>query len=233
MRNKIIVLGVAIFCWQTSFSQISKTDGASTTKYPNFTIEYVKTETSTSFYVPKYDRIDGSPYLSPEWAYARIKLADSRIFDSVLLKLDLYENRILFKDAHGNEKMIPVNVRMIEIRDVSSKWNNAVFVSGYGKDDREFYQVVTDGKKAGLIKKMKVIIKETRDINGIERRNFELQNILCIYSKDTLYEEKKNCLVMVDPFRNDNKITAFISANDIKCNKEKEMAKLVDFYNSY
>jgi hypothetical protein len=233
MRNKTRVLVMAILCWQTSFSQINIKDDASTTKYPNFTIDYLKTETSTSLYVPKYDRIDGSPYLSPEWAYARIKLADSRLFDSVLLKLDLYENRVLFKDANGNVKMIPVSVRMIEIRDVSSKWNNVVFVSGYGKDDREFYQVVADGKKAGLIKKMKVIIKETRDINGIERRNFELQNVLCIYSKDTLYEEKKNCIAMVDPFRNDEKLAAFIAANDIKCNKEKEMAKLVDFYNSY
>src|SRR5678815_1326008 len=86
--------------------------------------EYVSTERSTELLVPVYDRIDGSPYLSAEWTYASISLFDNRKFDSVLIKLNLYENRIHFKDDLGNEKMIPGNVKMIEIKDISSKWNN-------------------------------------------------------------------------------------------------------------
>ena len=232
MRNKITILILAIIYWQSSFAQTSQGATPAAAKQPGF-FEYARNERSTELLVTNYDRVDGSPFLSTEWAYANISLADNRKFDSIQVKLNLYENRIHFKDEKGNEKMIPGNVKMVEINDITSKWNKAVFVSGYGENDREFYQVVTDGKKAGLLKKMKVFIKETRVINGTERKNFELQNILCIYSKDTLYVEKKNCLSMVEAFKNDPKIMAFISANDIKCNKEKDLAKLVDYYNSY
>jgi hypothetical protein len=122
---------------------------------------------------------------------------------------------------------------MVEIKDQSSKWNGDIFVSGYGDNKSEFFQLLTDGKKAGLLKKMKIFVKETRGVGGVEKKNFELQNVLCIYSNDILYVEKKNCTSMVDAFKDDPKIMAFISANDIKCNKEKDLEKLIDYYNSY
>jgi hypothetical protein len=150
-----------------------------------------------------------------------------------MVKLDLYENKVHFKDEMGRARMVAIDVWEVEIKDVSSKWNNARFVSGYGENKREFYQVIADGAKAALLKKMNVIVKMTKDFNKPEKNSFELQKALYIYSKDALYVEKKNCLSTVPAFKDDNKITAFISSNDIKCNKESDMAKLVNYYNSY
>ena len=232
MMNKIKVLTMVIFCWQASFSQDNSITNPSVPKTNN--IEFSLTQAGALLFVPEtYAKIEGSPYLSNEWAYARIKLADSRKFDSVMVKLDLYENKIHFKDEQGRERMIAIDVTEIEIKDLTSKWNNARFVSGYGENKREFYQVIADGAKAALLKKMNVIVKMTKDFNKPEKNSFELQNALYIYSKDALYVEKKNCLSTVPAFKDDNKITAFISSNDIKCNKESDMAKLVNYYNSY
>ena len=232
MRNKIKVLAIAMFCWQNLFSQDSQVTNPSATKSPSF--EFSLAQGGAILFVPDtYSKIEGSPYLSAEWAYAKIKLADSRKFDSVLIKLDLYENKVHFKDEKGNERMVAIDVREIEIKDLSSKWNNTFIVSGIGENSHEFYQVIAGGNKASLLKKMNVIVKETKDFNKPEKNSFELQNVLCIYSKDTIYVEKKNCLTMVPAFRNDNKIMSFISSNDIKCNKENDMSKLVNYYNSY
>ncbi len=232
MMNKIKVLTMVIFCWQASFSQDNSITNPSVPKTNN--IEFSLTQAGTLLFVPEtYAKIEGSPYLSNEWAYARIKLADSRKFDSVMVKLDLYENKVHFKDEQGRERMIAIDVTEVEIKDLSSKWNNARFVSGYGENKHEFYQVIADGAKAALLKKMNVIVKMTKDFNKPEKNSFELQNVLYIYSKDALYVEKKNCLSTVPAFKDDNKITAFISSNDIKCNKENDMAKLVNYYNSY
>jgi len=223
---------MAMFCWQSLYSQDSQVTYPSTTKSPIF--EFALGQGGATLFVPEtYAKIEGSPYLSTEWAYARIKLADSRKFDSVQVKLDLYENKVHFKDEMGRERMVAIDVKEIEIKDVSSKWNNALFVSGYGENKREFYQVLADGAKAGLLKKMNVIIKQTKDFNKPEKNSFDLQNVLYIYSKDALYVEKKSCLSMVPAFKDDNKITAFISSNDIKCNKENDLVKLINFYNSY
>lgn len=232
MRNKIKVLVVAIFCWQSLFSQDSQVTNPSVPKSPNF--EFALGQGGATLFVPEtYAKIEGSPYLFTEWAYAKIKLADSRKFDSVLVKLDLYEDKVHFKDEMGRARMVAIDVKEIEIKDVSSKWNNTFFVTGYGENKREFYQVIADGAKAALLKKMNVIVKMTKDFNKPEKNSFELQNALYIYSKDAVYVEKKNCLSTVPAFKDDDKITAFISSNDIKCNKENDLAKLVNYYNSY
>ena len=232
MRIKIKVLAIAIFCWQSIFSQDSQVANPSVPKSSSF--EFALGQGGAMLFIPEtYAKIEGSPYLSTEWAYARIKLADSRKFDSVLLKLDLYENKVHFKDEMGRVRMVAIDVNEIEIKDMLSKWNNAVFVTGYGKNKREFYQVIANGTKASLLKKMNVIVKMTKDFNKPEKNSFELQNVLYIYSKDAFYVEKKNCLSAVPAFKDDNKITAFISSNDIKCNKENDLSKLVNYYNSY
>jgi len=232
MRNKIKILAITIFCCQSLFSQDSQVTNPSVPKSPSF--EFALAQGGAMLFVPEtYAKIEGSPYLSTEWAYARIKLADSRKFDSVMVKLDLYESKVHFKDEMGRARMVAIDVKEIEIKDMSSKWNNALFVTGYGENKREFYQVIANGTKASLFKKMNVIVKMTKDFNKPEKNSFELQNVLYIYSKDAFYVEKKNCLSTVPGFKDDNKIMTYISSNDIKCNKENDLVKLVNYYNSY
>lgn len=200
----------------------------------NFFLVNLKEAKDASILNPDlYMGVEGSPYLSDDWAYARIKLNDNRVFDSVLLKINLYENKVHFKDENGREKMLAIAVKEIEIKDASSKWNNAVFVTGYGEDLNIFYQAITDGKKAGLLKTVNVIIKETKVFNAPVQKSFEQQGLFYIYSKGILYEQSKNCSSLLAAFGNDSKITGFISSNDLKCNKEKDLKKLVDYYNSY
>ena len=98
-----------------------------------------------------------------------------------------------------------------------------------------FFQVLADGNKAELLKKMNVIIRELKVFNAPVQKSFELQERLYIYSSitGTLYQENKNCSSLMSAFGNDSKVTSFISSNDSKCNKEKDLSKLVEYYNSY
>ncbi len=210
------------------------TDGSLNMNSANFFLVNVKDAKDASILNPDmYAGVEGSPYLSDDWAYARIKLSDNRVFDSVLLKINLYENKVHFKDENGREKMLAIAVKEIEIKDASSKWNNAVFVSGYGEDLSIFYQAITDGKKAGLLKTVNVIIKETKVFNAPVQKSFEQQGLFYIFSKGILYEQSKNCSSLLSAFGNDSKVTGFISSNDLKCNREKDLKRLVDYYNSY
>jgi hypothetical protein len=235
--KSIKLFTAVLFFGQNVFAQnIMVNDGPVTIESPSFFLDYLKNEKSADLFRPDiYAGVEGTPYLSENWSYAKIMLADGRKFDSVLLKLNLYENKIHFKDQNGGERMVATQVREIEIRDASSKWNNAVFVSGYGEDKNMFFQVLTDGNKAELLKKMNVIIRELKVFNAPNQKSFELQERLFIYSSvtGTLYQENKNCSSLMNAFKNDSKITGFISSNDIKCNKEKDMTKLVAYYNSY
>jgi hypothetical protein len=180
-----------------------------------------------------YANVEGSPYLSPDWLYARIKLEDNNIYDSVLVKVNFFESKIHFKDDNGKEKMVAIPVKELEIIDIRSLLYKSVFVSGYGEDKNEFYQAITDGKKAGLLKKMKIVIREHKVYNAPPQKKFETDAIYYIYANKSLYEQAKNCSSLSDAFKNDAKVIKFISSNDVKCNKEKDLKKLVEYYNSY
>jgi hypothetical protein len=243
--KKFKIIAIVLLCWQMAFAQMDNFTTAPIYQFPtlrisnlssgDFFLDYLKDEKSADLVKPDlYAGVDGSPYLSEQWVYARIKLADNRIFDSVLLKLNLFENKVYFKDDKNRERQVAVQVKQIEIRDASSDWNNAVFVSGYGSDQNVYYQILGDGKKLGYLKEMKIIIEEHKVFNAPVQKKFELQQgKLCLYAKGVLYEESKNCSSLLSAFGNDNKITSFISSNGIKCSKEKDLKKLVEYYNSY
>ncbi|MBK5270114.1 MAG: hypothetical protein JJE22_03785 [Bacteroidia bacterium] len=233
----IIALIVVIFCWQPVSAQNSlvTAEGGSIPTSPNFFLMYLKDGQLVDLFNPDiYAGVEGSPYFSDEWLYARIELYDNRKFDSVLIRVNLYENKINFKDDNGRERMVAVNVKKIEIRDKSSIWNNAVFISGYGEDKNVFFQALTEeGKKTRLLKKMHVVITEKKVFNAPIQKKFELQEQFYILSDGALYHESKNCSSLMAAFGNDSKVNTFVSSNNIKCNKEKDLKKLVDYYNSY
>ena len=225
---------IVLFCCKGVLSQDNKTSTSITPANRNVLADYSKSASSQELlvYNPP-ESVEGSPFLSNDWSYANIRLADNRTFDSVLIKLNLFDNKVHFKDDQGRERMIGAAVKQIVIKDASSKWNNALFVSGYGENNQEYYQVLTDGKKAGLLKKVNVIIKDTKNIYGIVTKSFELQNRFYIYSSGKLYKDGKDCSSLMAAFGNDDKIKTFISTQPLKCNRESDLLKLVEMYNSY
>jgi len=233
MRS-IVTFIAFLFCCKGMLSQDNKTSASANSANRTVLSDYSKNATSQDLlvYNPP-ESVSGSPFLSNDWYYANIKLADNRTFDSVLIKLNLFDNKVHFKDDQGRERMIGADVTQIEIKDVSSKWNNTLFVSGYGENKQEYYQVLTDGKKAGLLKKVKVVIKDTKDIYGMITKSFEMQDRFYIYSSGKLYKDGKDCSSLMAAFGNEDKIKTFMSANSLKCNKENDLLKLVDHYNSY
>lgn len=229
-------LALLLMSWQTTSAQLSMSLGVDNfIGSSNFYLDYLRDEKSADLVrADVYAGVEESPFLSEKWAYARIKLIDNRMFDSVLIRLNLFENKVHFKDKNDRERLIAVQVKELEIRDPSSPFNNTMFVSGYGKDPNSFFQVLSDGKKIGYIKEMKTIIREFKVFNAPVQKKFELQpGKLCLYAKGVMYEESKNCSSLTDAFGNDSKILGYMTSNGLKCNKEKDLKKLVEYYNSY
>jgi len=234
--KRLKLLATAIFFCQVAMSQYGVTGivGSLNMNSGDFVLFNIKGVTEANALTANaYAGVENSPFASDEWAYARIRLADGRGFDSVLLRINLYENKVHFKDENGREKMIGADVKEIEIRDAFSKLNGTMYVAGYGEDKNEFYQVIADGKKVALLKKLDMIIKETKVFNAPDKKSFELKDGLYIYAGGTLYEATKNCSSISWAFKNDKKATKFMDDNGLKCNKEKDLKSLVEYYNSY
>lgn len=244
-KFKIIV--IALLCGQITYAQNMRALFEAppvyqfpTIRVPNIqnvdiALDFLRDDKSADLVKPDlYAGVDGTPYLSEKWVNARIKLADGRVFDSVSLKLNLFENKVYFKDNNNREREVAIRVMQVEIIDATSEWNNAIFISGFGTNTNAYFQVLGDGKKIGYLKEMVVLQKEYKVLHAAPQKKFELYDgKLFLYAQGILYNVNKDCSTFMPAFGNDSKVASYLSSNGLKCHKEKDLKKLVDYYNSY
>ena len=243
--KKFKFFAMILFCGQMSFAQMDNFTTAPVYQFPalripnlqnvDISLDFLRDDKAADLVKPDlYAGVDGTPFLAEKWLNARIKLADSRVFDSVSIKLNLFENKVYFKDNNNREREVGIRVMQIEIRDASSEWNNAIFLSGFGANTNSYYQVLGDGKKIGYLKEMVVLQKEYKVLHAATQKKFELYNgKLFLYAQGILYDVNRDCASFMPAFGNDSKVTNYMSSNGLKCHKEKDLLKLVDYYNSY
>lgn len=158
--------------------------------------------------------IDGSPFLEDKWLLARIKAVGSaQTYDSIPIKLNIYSNTIYFvKD--GEEMQMAMKVEAVKIIDSGSVWNNTVFLCNFDQEPG-FYQVVEDGGKLKLLKKLWALIWESQPLNSEKLRRFEIQGDLFLSSGTKLYKSTKACSAIRDAFGQNDKLLDYISQNNL------------------
>jgi hypothetical protein len=180
----------------------------------------------------KYAAIQGSPFLDDNWMLARLTLSKFKVVDSILVRLNLYERRLHFLDEKNEEMQAAIDFEQINIIDRNSKWYNSVFLPGIGHDKESFVQIIADGDKIKLVKKLTVTLWEIKALNAETQKKFEQEEKLCLFANNILYKTGKSCSSVFDAFGNNSDVQKFISANNIHCNKEEELKKAVDYFNS-
>jgi hypothetical protein len=185
---------------------------------------------SSPFEPKPYAGIQGSPYIEDRWILARIKFDDTRrIIDSLLIKINVYDSKIHFRNENGEEMQMTLRVEEIKIIDSSSTMMNKVFLSGLDQQ-AGFFEILAEGGKLKLLKKYKAFVWETKPLGSEPQRKFEMENELFLSRDKIFYRTSKNCLSIRDAVGNNDKVLDYISTNNIHCNKEEDMRKLVTFY---
>jgi hypothetical protein len=193
---------------------------------------YLRDVFTTPVEPKKYADIQGTPFLDNNWMLARLKISQYKIVDSIQVKLNLYERKLHFKNEKGEELQAAINFEQIDIIDGSSKWRNSVFLPGMANDKEAFFQVVTDGSKIKLVKKLTVNKWEIKALNAETQKKFELEEKLFLFANGELFKTNKNCSSLAQAFGNNQDVLKFTSTNDLKCNKEEDLKKLVNYFNS-
>ncbi|TMI61804.1 MAG: hypothetical protein E6H07_18065 [Bacteroidetes bacterium] len=176
--------------------------------------------------------IGGSPFIFDDWLLANIRFMDDKKVDSIRIKINTYQNKVHYRDENGEELQAIGKFKEIKIIDNSSSWNGTVFFSGFEKEKNAFFQMMADGKKVMLLKKVKVIVWETKAMFEEAKKEFQKENEFYFYVKYELIRQNKSCSQLTDAFKNEAGLLDFISTNDLKCNKEDDMKRIVDFINS-
>jgi hypothetical protein len=188
----------------------------------------------------KYDpAIEGTPFLNPEWDFAKITLTNGKEIQQVFVKLNLESNELYYLDSAKNE-MITVNgiVKKLYFLNFYDKDSiRYVFKTGYPKIDKQnesyFYQVYTEGKLELLMKNYKYIREIKKEFTGEISKDFIDNSQLYLYVNKTMREFKKDkseiLLLMKDK---EQEINLFLSTNKINFKKIPDLIKLFNYYNS-
>jgi hypothetical protein len=223
------VFGIVFtFCFYSVLAQ-SPPPSVAITAYANRPPTFLREVFSTHVDPKPMKGIDGSPFLDDNWLLAKIKVAGrTETYDSIPIKLNIYTNAIHFMND-GEEMQMAVNVEAVKIIDSGSVWNNTVFLSNFDQGPG-FYQVLEDGGKLKLLKKLWVFVWEVQPLNSEKLRKFEIQGDLFLSSGSTLYKSSKACSAIRDAFGQNEKLLDYISQNNLHCSKEEDLRQIVRFY---
>ena len=230
MRRSIVLLLATVVLIQTAVSQ--STYSSVSVPYNPPPPTYLRDVFTTPLDPKKYADVQGSPFLDDHWMLARLKVSKFKIIDSVSVRLNLHDRKLHFMSEKGEELQAAIDFEQIEIIDQSSKWKNSVFLPGYGNDKEAFFQLLLDGNKVKLVKKLIVNKWEIKALNAETQKKFELEERLFVFANGVLVKANKNCSALMEAFGNSQKVIEFVSTNGLKCNREDDLRKIVDYFNS-
>lgn len=189
---------------------------------------YLRDVFSTPLQSKPHAGIQGSCFLEDKWTLARLKaVGRNEMIDSFHMKLNVYDNKIHFIEK-GVEMEATLRVEEIMIIDTGSKYYNKVFLSGFD-EEKGFFEVTAQAGKLKMLKRHRVYLWETRPLGMEPQKRFEPGEELYISSGSILYKANKSCIVLKDAFGSKKEVLDYISANNLKCNKDEDVRKLIEF----
>ena len=235
MKSIILAAFFALFTFSLLAQNTTASDSHAPANAIEFVDEFANDPAASKIITNEISNIDGSPFVTDDWLYAKVTVDSSRIYENVQIRLNVYDNKIHFKDTEGKERMLNVKIKEIQITDGRSEFNNAIFITGIAPNKNQFYRVLTNGSKIRLLQKFSARKSDIKVFNGEPKMQFDVDKELWFYSVQVknMYKQTKKCEEIMEVFGNDKKITDFVYKNGIRCNKKDDVLKLVEFYNSY
>src|SRR5690606_19216201 len=102
----------------------------------------------------------GSPYFLDLWAPAILVTESGTLYKDVMVKVDLFENHILFQDSAGNEMIVGTPLREVRINpNVPGKMSHFIHGSILPNQKPGWYQLLVNDS-ISLIKGVKKAIEQ-------------------------------------------------------------------------
>lgn len=180
-------------------------------------------------------QVEGTPFYPDEYTVSKIFFENGKKNFGTKAKLNLYDNKILYQNAKGEEMELVIDVKRIEFLD-SLTLVPTIFMKGFsGEGLREhlFYNVLDSGKVV-LIKEIQCSYKDFSPYGtGIITRTFTQRPILYLIKEGVVFKLAKNNENIMEILKDEQeRIDSYIKANRIKLKSDLNLTAVVQYYNS-
>ncbi len=186
----------------------------------------------TPIYAKINENIKGSPYLFDQWFNGSVKLKDKTVHNDMQLKYDQMTGKLIFKDKSENTFHFEHPVEEFTLQTPSGE--NVVFKNGFKNieknTDDTFYQILADGKVKLLKHSKKSIVQSVPYGQSVPEKTILNSEAFYVVSSDTIQKLKKDKKALA--FLNSDKLSSFITKNNMDLQKEADLILAINFYNS-
>ncbi len=181
-----------------------------------------------------YSNIAGTPFLLSEFTKGTVMMPDSSVYQDVLLRYDIYADRMEFSDQNGQIREIlePGKYGRFVIKDQAFRY---VSYTEANKTSQSFMEILADGKIT-LYKKIRVQFQEATEAGGYKDAEppkfVQLSPDLYLSVNGNPAERIKNQKQTLSVLAGENPaIDAFVKKEKLNLNKEEELIQAVQFCN--
>lgn len=187
----------------------------------------------------EFDNIQGSPYANESFIAGNIYKDDKQVFEDVLLRYNIFSDEIeIKKDANSAEEVYDALLKdpdtFVKIKD-----NIYVFVPFEGSIEKgHYFRIVSEETNFDLYQKSEVSFKSPFYARTTYERDrpasFDQEHTYYIVDKaGKFYElpDSKSKIIKVMS-KKEKEVKSFIKKNKLNFKEEKDLLKLVKYYNS-
>lgn len=185
-----------------------------------------------------YTNVEGSAFLSDQWAKGMVKIADGRTFKDVLLKYDEVKDELYFKDKKGDTLIFVDPVREFKVEYASGdELHEKLFRNGYknipNSTENSFFEVLSEGT-AQLLKRTTKSIVESKEYNSttvVKRFDENIKYYIIVSEKVfPIKRDKKSILAVLT--NKQPQLESYMRTNNINLKNDEDLVKLMAYYNS-
>jgi hypothetical protein len=213
---------------QSAFGQVMQTPSGNNLFLQTMTGQPITTSKVTKF-------TDGTPFLSNEWKYGAIVLANGKTFRNEHVKLNLLEGKLHYKELDGSELVAinPVREVILENPDGGKPMK---FVHGSFFTENDLGSVWLQELNEGPVRVYKLHKKDVKEFKAYSSATTELyvtdEKRYYLLSGNHLQKIKKLKDITSLLNTKSNELSRFIREEALKDKAEADMARLVEYYNS-
>ncbi len=181
--------------------------------------------------------VSGSPYFSEEKMSGSLQIAGGKIVDSLLLRLDLVDNTVLYTSPKGDQEMVATSPVVKVTLNNLLKNEHYVFVHSSGLRVIEqavatgWYQLLSAGN-ATLYKKTNKVISSIRPYNSatFEEQITETSSYFLLYKNGLIAIKKLNTVpdILIDKKA---ALQEFLKKNKSSGKKDSDYIGIIEYYN--
>lgn len=172
--------------------------------------------------------VEGSPFLKDDWESGTATNDKGQVYQ-LKLKYDIAADQVIFADKDDGPMLFTVPIVRFNLKD-------AAYASGFPAIDdwntATYYEVLGTGNTKILRHFFKRKLP-VRDMSGISGYKYEDNDMYYLLKDGRMYNIKpaKASILSLLNTKQD-KLEEYIKANKINFNRDADLAKLIDYYNS-